>query len=114
MKLQPFRIEINRHEPFIGLFESSGAALEAFHALASAEARTLKASNWRYSPADLKENAMTRLNDKTTNLYRKVMISPGRFKQSIDQWAQRYPATTAVVLALPGLVLIWLAHREAI
>ncbi len=41
MKLQPFRIEINRHEPFIGLFESSGAAMEAFHALAAAEARTL-------------------------------------------------------------------------
>ncbi len=51
---------------------------------------------------------MMRLNDKTTHLYRKVMISLGRFKQSIDRWAQRYPATAAVVLALLGLVLIWL------
>src|SRR5260363_276361 len=36
---RPFQIEINRHPPFIGLFESSSAALDAFHALAAAEAR---------------------------------------------------------------------------
>ncbi len=41
MKLRPFCIEINRHPPFIGLFESSGAALDAFHDLAIAEADTL-------------------------------------------------------------------------
>jgi hypothetical protein len=41
MKLQPFRIAINRHPPFIGLFESSRAALEAFHDLAAAEAQRL-------------------------------------------------------------------------
>src|SRR5260364_26398 len=39
MNLRPFQIEINRHPPFIGLFESSSAALDAFHALAAAEAR---------------------------------------------------------------------------
>ncbi len=41
MKLRPFCIEINRHPPFIGLFESSGAALDAFHDLAIAEAQML-------------------------------------------------------------------------
>src|SRR5260363_252664 len=35
MNLRPFQIEINRHPPFIGLFESSSAALDAFHAFAA-------------------------------------------------------------------------------
>lgn len=41
MNLQLFLIEINRHPPFIGLFESRSAVWDAFHDLAAAEAQTL-------------------------------------------------------------------------
>src|SRR5260364_204495 len=38
----------------------------------------------------------------------------GQLNQRIDRWTRRYPTTTAVLFALLGLVLLWLAHRGAI
>ncbi len=63
MKRQPFRIAINHHPPFIGLFESSRAALETFHDLAAAEAQTLhgfKLAVQPYRPEGERHDAMER------------------------------------------------------
>src|SRR5260364_179860 len=115
MNLRPFQIEINRHPPFIGLFESSSAALDAFHALAAAEARIGNGFRLGYSPIDLKEKAMPVLNDRALRpLYRKAGRALGQLNQRIDRWTRRYPTTTAVLFALLGWVLLWLAHRGAI
>ncbi|WP_158641844.1 hypothetical protein [Candidatus Glomeribacter gigasporarum] len=55
------------------------------------------------------------LNDRALRpLYRKAGRALGQLNQRIDRWTRRYPTTTAVLFALLGWVLLWLAHRGAI
>src|SRR5260364_9396 len=50
------------------------------------------------------------LNDRALRpLYRKAGRALGQLNQRIDRWTRRYPTTTAVLFALLGWVLLWLA-----
>src|SRR5260363_322035 len=55
------------------------------------------------------------LNDRALRpLYRKAGRALGQLNQRIDRWTRRYPTTTAVLFALLGWVLLWLAPPGAI
>ncbi len=54
---------------------------------------------------------MTRWNDKAAPLYRKGVRALRRLSRRIDRWTRRFPMTTALLFALLGLVLIWMANR---